>query len=33
MQDHLAYGLLPTIGYAALLVAAAMIWSENDYRA
>jgi Co/Zn/Cd efflux system component len=29
-QDHLAYALLPTIAYVALLVAAAMIWSEND---
>ena len=30
-QDHLAYALLPTIAYVALLVAAAMIWSENDF--
>lgn len=29
-QDHLAYGLLPAIAYLALLVAAAMIWSENE---
>ena len=29
-QDHLAYGLLPMIAYLALLVAAAMIWSEID---
>jgi hypothetical protein len=28
-QDHLAYALLPMIAYLALLVAAAMIWSEN----
>jgi hypothetical protein len=31
VQDHLAYGLLPTISYAALLVAAAMILAEHDY--
>ena len=30
-QDHLAYGLLPTISYAGLLVAAAMIWMENEF--
>jgi MFS family permease len=30
-QDHLAYGLLPTISYAALLVAATMIWMENEF--
>jgi hypothetical protein len=30
-QDHLAYGLLPTIAYAALLAAAAMIWTANSY--
>ena len=30
-QDHLAYALLPTIAYVALLVAAAMVWSENDF--
>jgi hypothetical protein len=30
-EDHLAYGLLPTISYAALLVAAAMIWMENEF--
>ena len=29
-QDHLAYALLPMIAYLALLVAAAMIWSENQ---
>jgi hypothetical protein len=30
-QDHLAYGLLPTLAYVALLAAAAMIWKENEY--
>ena len=30
-QDHLAYGLLPTLAYVALLAAAAMIWQENEY--
>jgi len=30
-EDHLAYGLLPTVSYAALLVAAAMIWMENEF--
>jgi predicted neutral ceramidase superfamily lipid hydrolase len=30
-QDHLAYGLLPTIAYLALTAAAAMIWKENDF--
>lgn len=30
-QDHLAYALLPTIAYVALLVAAAMIWSDDDF--
>ena len=30
-EDHFAYGLLPTISYAALLVAAAMIWMENEF--
>jgi hypothetical protein len=30
-QDHLAYALLPTIAYVALLVAATMIWSDNDF--
>ncbi len=29
-QDHLAYGLLPTISYFALLVAAALIWAGNE---
>ena len=31
VEDHLAYGLLPSICYAALLVAAAMILAEHDY--
>ena len=31
VQDHLAYGMLPSICYAALLVAAAMILAEHDY--
>ena len=31
LQDHLAYGLLPLISYAALLVAAAMILQEHEY--
>jgi hypothetical protein len=30
VQDHLAYGLLPAIAYAALLVAAWMISKENE---
>jgi hypothetical protein len=30
VRDHLAYGLLPAICYAALLVAAAMIVTENE---
>ena len=30
VRDHLAYGLLPAICYAALLVAAAMIFTENE---
>jgi|SRR6478736_1243659 hypothetical protein len=30
-QDHLAYGLLPTVAYLALLVAAEMIWVENEF--
>ena len=30
-QDHLAYGILPTIAYLALLGAAVMIWRENDF--
>ena len=30
-EDHIAYGLLPTICYAGLLVAAAMIWMENEF--
>ena len=29
-EDHLAYALLPTIAYVALLAAAVMIWAEND---
>ena len=31
LQDHLAYGPLPLISYAALLVAAAMIFNEHEY--
>jgi hypothetical protein len=31
LQDHLAYGLLPSICYAALLVAAWMILTEREY--
>ncbi len=31
MEDRLAYGLLPVVGYAALLVAAAMIFTEHEY--
>ena len=31
MEDRLAYGLLPAIGYAALLAAAAMIVNESAY--
>ncbi len=30
-EDHIAYGLLPTICYGGLLVAAAMIWMENEF--
>jgi hypothetical protein len=30
-EDHIAYGLLPTVSYAALLVSAAMIWMENEF--
>lgn len=30
-QDHLAYALLPTIAYLALLAAAALVWSKNDF--
>jgi hypothetical protein len=26
-----AYGLLPTISYAALLLAAEMVWTENGF--
>jgi hypothetical protein len=31
VEDHLAYGLLPLISYAVLLVAAAMILKEHEY--
>jgi hypothetical protein len=31
VEDHLAYGLLPAICYAALLAAAAMILAEHEY--
>ena len=31
LQDHLAYGLLPLISYAALLVATAMILKNHEY--
>ncbi len=30
-EDHLAYGLLPTISYAALLLAAELVWTENGF--
>ncbi len=30
-QDHLAYGLLPTVAYIALLIAAVMIWRESEF--
>ena len=30
-QDHLAYGLLPTVSYVALLVTADMVWTESEY--
>lgn len=30
MQDRLAYGLLPAIGYVALLIAAALVFAENE---
>jgi hypothetical protein len=30
VEDHLAYGLLPLISYAALLIAATMILAERD---
>jgi hypothetical protein len=29
-QDHLSYALLPAIAYLVLLIAAAMIWTENE---
>jgi len=32
-QDHLAYGLLPTVAYVALLVAAVMMRTENEFAA
>src|ERR1700674_526556 len=31
VQDHLSYGLLPAISYAALLAAAAMIPTDQEY--
>lgn len=31
MQDHLAYGLCPVIGYVALLAAAGLILKESEY--
>jgi hypothetical protein len=31
VQDHVAYGLLPLISYIALLIAAAMLFSEDEY--
>lgn len=31
VQDRLAYGLLPVIGYVALLIAAGLILKENEY--
>lgn len=31
LQDHLAYGLLPTVCYGALLVAAVMVYVQHDY--
>jgi hypothetical protein len=30
-QDHLAYALLPTLAYIALLIAAWMIWAGDDF--
>jgi hypothetical protein len=30
-EDHVAYGLLPTVSYAALLVAADLIWAGNEF--
>ncbi len=30
-EDHIAYGLLPTISYAALLLAAELVWTENAF--
>jgi hypothetical protein len=29
-QDHISYALLPAAAYLVLLIAAAMIWSENE---
>jgi hypothetical protein len=29
-QDHISYALLPAIAYLMLLIAAAMIWTENE---
>jgi hypothetical protein len=31
MEDYLAYGLLPDLGYLALLAAAVMIYLEKDF--
>ena len=31
MRDYLAYGLLPVIGYLALLAAATMIFKQSEY--
>jgi hypothetical protein len=31
LQDHVSYGFLPAVAYAALLVAAAMVFGEHDY--
>jgi hypothetical protein len=30
-EDHIAYGLLPTVSYAALLLAAELFWTENAF--
>jgi hypothetical protein len=29
-QDHISYALLPAVAYLVLLIAAAMIWTENE---
>ncbi len=29
-QDHVSYALLPAVAYLVLLIAAAMIWTENE---